>query len=127
MACLFCELQHNAGDVLYENDAFYAVYDIRPVSPGHALVIAKKHINSFFDLDAPLAPLLLDALSGTRKKIDEKYGPAAYNIGVNDGSEAGRVIPHLHVHLIPRYAGEHGKGIEIAMKQGGSVRTAVNG
>jgi diadenosine tetraphosphate (Ap4A) HIT family hydrolase len=49
---------------------------------------------------------LLDLLARTKAALDEAHSPAGYNIGINDGAAAGQTIAHLHIHLIPRYAGD---------------------
>ena len=104
--CLFCSIYENKTGIVYENANFFTQFDKYPVTPGHAEVIPKRHVVSFFDLHENELPALLDALTKMRKTIDEKHNPDAYNIGVNDGEKAGRTIHHLHVHLIPRYKGD---------------------
>ncbi len=49
---------------------------------------------------------MLGALQQTKSELDDQYAPDAYNIGINDGIDAGQTIPHLHIHLIPRYKGD---------------------
>jgi diadenosine tetraphosphate (Ap4A) HIT family hydrolase len=76
------------------------------VSPGHTLVIPRRHIGSFFDLIPEERTDLLALLDEARKGIDAEFAPQAYNIGINDGPAAGQTVPHLHIHLIPRYDGD---------------------
>jgi len=49
---------------------------------------------------------MLRALDWAKQRLDDEFAPAAYNIGINDGSAAGQTVPHLHIHLVPRYAGD---------------------
>jgi len=77
-----------------------------PVSPGHTLVIPRRHIASFFELTADERADLLTLLDQARVGLDTEFHPDAYNIGINDGPAAGQTIGHLHIHLIPRYAGD---------------------
>ncbi len=49
---------------------------------------------------------MLELLEGQKKILDQEFLPAAYNIGINDGKAAGQTVPHLHMHLIPRYEGD---------------------
>ena len=74
-----------------------------PISPGHTLVIPKRHIGSFFDLNADEREDLLTLLERAKVVIDAEFKPDGYNIGINDGPAAGQTVPHLHIHLIPRY------------------------
>jgi diadenosine tetraphosphate (Ap4A) HIT family hydrolase len=104
--CLFCEWLNKKKDFVHKNNSFYSFFDENPVSGGHALVIPKKHIVSFFDLDDKEMADLLEAVKNVKKVIDKKYKPDGYNIGVNEGEVAGRTINHLHVHVIPRYKGD---------------------
>jgi diadenosine tetraphosphate (Ap4A) HIT family hydrolase len=103
-ACPFCSLPRDR--VLHERETAYAIRDGFPVSPGHTLVIPRRHVASFFEItDAELADLM-SLLSAARDDLDREFRPAGYNIGINDGAAAGQTVPHLHIHLIPRYAGD---------------------
>ena len=117
MPCLFCTLKENKANYLYENESWYVLPDKYPASPGHSLVILKAHKDSLFELDESEWAELQNALNNAKKKLDASHEPDAYNIGVNDGKAAGRVIDHLHIHLIPRYAKAPAKGgIEALLK-----------
>jgi len=76
------------------------------VSPGHTLIIPKRHVGSFFDLAASEVDAMTSLLKVAKVKLDEEFGPDSYNIGVNDGPAAGQTVPHVHMHLIPRYKGD---------------------
>ncbi|MDO8538159.1 MAG: HIT family protein [archaeon] len=104
--CLFCNLYEKHEELLADTEYFYAVYDTAPVSKGHALIIPKQHIVSFFDLDEDQVVEMFEAIRMVKEQIEEEYHPDGYNIGINEGLAAGRSINHLHVHLIPRYAGD---------------------
>ncbi len=93
-------------DNLPENEHFYAVYDANPETNGHALVISKKHVESFFELNKDEVNELYELLSKIKIIVDNKFHPDGYNVGVNDGQVAGQTIFHLHIHLIPRYKGD---------------------
>ncbi|MBI5035725.1 HIT domain-containing protein [Candidatus Micrarchaeota archaeon] len=117
MTCLFCDLAQNKDAFLYENSFFYCVPDKFPASPGHALIILKTHKESFFELAPEELDGAMDALKETKKILDGKHRPDAYNIAVNEGAAAGRMIPHMHIHLIPRYASaEKRGGVEVLLK-----------
>jgi len=102
--CPFCGLPPQR--VLHENAWALVVRDAYPVSPGHTLVIPRRHIASFFDLSTDEHGALVDLLRVAREELSRERQPAAYNIGINDGAAAGQTVPHLHVHLIPRYTGD---------------------
>ncbi|MEP6972069.1 MAG: HIT family protein [Betaproteobacteria bacterium] len=102
--CAFCHLP--AVRIVASNSYGLVVRDGYPVSHGHTLVIARRHIESFFDLRLAERAGILDLLDAAKIAIDEEFAPDGFNIGINDGTTAGQTIPHMHIHLIPRYAGD---------------------
>ena len=104
MNCPFCEIEESR--VILESDIGLVIRDAFPISPGHTLVIPKKHIPSFFKLERADRDGLLDLLEKAKLNLDREYNPQSYNVGINDGPEAGQTIPHLHIHIIPRYRGD---------------------
>ena len=113
--CFFCDLgQGEITDLILENDEFFAVYDAAPANPGHdghVLVIPKKHVVSYFDMDPEYRARLYKFEKEVKDIIDKKHNPDGYNIGINDGEQAGQVVAHLHVNIIPRFKGDGGKAI----------------
>lgn len=81
-------------------------YDGFPVTPGHSLIVPKRHISSFFETTNEERDALFDMLAEMRQLLISKRSPDGFNIGINDGSAAGQTIMHLHIHLIPRYVGD---------------------
>lgn len=105
--CFFCNQDNKEKQQwIAENDLFYSRWDGFPVSNGHAEVVPKRHIVSFFELTNTEVLQMYDLIIKTQKIITEKFNPAGYNIGLNEGSVAGRTIHHLHLHIIPRYVGD---------------------
>jgi diadenosine tetraphosphate (Ap4A) HIT family hydrolase len=105
--CLFCDKDNKEKHrVILENDLFYSRWDNFPVSKGHADIVPKKHIGSFFELTDEDVLQMYDLITKTKKIITEKFQPDGYNVGFNEGAAAGRTIDHLHIHIIPRYTGD---------------------
>ncbi len=104
MNCFFCSL--DPSRILDSNAYCFMIRDDFPISPGHTLIIPKRHVGSFFELDAAEQHALLALLDSAKKSLDIEYQPDTYNLGLNDGPAAGQSIPHVHFHLIPRYAGD---------------------
>ena len=102
--CPFCTL--DSIRIIDANDHAMAIMDGFPISPGHTLVIPKRHIASLFEATRDERDSLLDLLEQVKTKLQEKYSPDGFNIGVNDGVAAGQTVMHLHIHLIPRYSGD---------------------
>ncbi len=118
--CPFCALPE--GRLVDGDRLVVTIRDLYQVSPGHTLVIPRRHFSSFFDATIEETAAIHDALHCARIAIDEELHPDGYNIGVNVGEAAGQTVMHLHVHLIPRFTGDmedprggirhcvHGKG-----------------
>jgi diadenosine tetraphosphate (Ap4A) HIT family hydrolase len=83
-----------------------AVADAYPVSPGHTLVIPRRHITSVFELTGEEVVAIHGLLCCMKDQLTRTIHPAGYNVGINDGAAAGQTVLHLHVHLIPRFAGD---------------------
>lgn len=102
--CPFCTLPESR--VLLRNHAAMAIRDAYPLTQGHSLVIPLRHIASFFDTTRQERDAILALLDQAKLQLQSEYGPAGYNIGINDGAAAGQTVGHLHIHLIPRYPGD---------------------
>jgi diadenosine tetraphosphate (Ap4A) HIT family hydrolase len=100
-ACPFCNLESDL--IISESDYTVTIQDGFPVSEGHTLIVPKRHVQSFFELHAIEKAAIIQALEEAKEALDREFSPAGYNIGINDGESAGQTIPHVHVHLIPRY------------------------
>lgn len=99
--CPFCSLPNER--VVLSNISGLVVRDAYPVSPGHTLIIPRRHLGSFFELDLGERQDLLSLLDKAKAELQITHRPQGYNIGINDGPAAGQTVPHLHIHLIPRY------------------------
>lgn len=102
--CPFCSLPSDR--ILGENEKALWFHDGFPISPGHSLIVPKRHIPSFFDASADERLALLALLDQAKEAVHHDYAPDGFNIGVNVGEAAGQTVPHLHIHLIPRYLGD---------------------
>jgi diadenosine tetraphosphate (Ap4A) HIT family hydrolase len=102
--CPFCSPP--ADRVILERDLVLALQDGFPVSPGHALVIPRRHVAGWFETTEDEKHALLRALDDAKAVIEHAHSPDGYNIGINVGAAAGQTVFHLHVHLIPRYRGD---------------------
>lgn len=65
--------------------------------------MSKRHIQSYFDLNEDELSEFHTVISKAKESITKDYSPDSYNIGINDGAAAGQTVPHLHIHIIPRY------------------------
>ena len=117
--CIFCKIVRKEIPSLrvYEDSDCVAMLDVKPLAPGHTVFIPKKHIALFEELDDDMMQKIF---VGVKKSIsmikNSALRPQAFTIGINDGKAAGQFVPHLHIHIIPRFDGD----------KGGSVHTIVN-
>ena len=111
--CPFWTLKYNP--VRAESELTLFLRDGFPVSPGHTLVVPGRHVASFFEVTETGQVELMTALAAAKEVMDREFSPDSYNVGINDGPAAGQSVPHVHIHLIPRYSGD-------SEEPGGGVR-----
>jgi diadenosine tetraphosphate (Ap4A) HIT family hydrolase len=102
--CPFCKPA--AERIVRAFDAVLVLRDGFPISPGHTLIVPRRHVASFFGLEAGEQAAMLDALTWAKAELERQHHPDAFNVGLNDGPAAGQTVPHCHIHLIPRYRGD---------------------
>ncbi|GAB5605588.1 HIT family protein [Sideroxyarcus sp. TK5] len=101
--CLFCKDPRGVSILC---DLAFSARDTYPTSPGHTLIIPRRHVASFFELTAEEFATCMDLIKEEKKLLDAEFKPDGYNVGVNVGPAAGQSIFHVHIHLIPRYKGD---------------------
>ncbi|KTG08095.1 HIT family hydrolase [Haloprofundus marisrubri] len=108
--CIFCKIV--AGDIpgrtVYETDEVLAFLDANPLSAGHTLVVPKEHAERLDDLSGAEASELFAAVHELTPRVESAVDADAVTVGINDGSAAGQEVPHVHVHLVPRFEGDGG-------------------
>ena len=83
-----------------------AVGDGFPLTPGHHLILSRRHEPNFFALRGEEVAAIMDVTARVRELIAERHAPDGFNIGVNVGVAGGQTVGHVHLHLIPRYDGD---------------------
>ena len=106
--CIFCNIEEKVQKdrIIYQDATWVAVLDGYPVTKGHTLIIPKRHVKTYFDLNYVELASLGVTIGIVKMKLDKMYNPNGYNIGANCGEAAGQSIPHCHIHVIPRYDGD---------------------
>jgi diadenosine tetraphosphate (Ap4A) HIT family hydrolase len=100
--CPFC----GNPEIVIENELAFAHYDSYPVNAGHCLIIPRRHVAEYFQATAEEKASIWALVDEMKIIIDREYSPDGYNIGVNIGKTAGQSVPHIHIHMIPRYRGD---------------------
>lgn len=103
--CVFCNLDESRIEI--ENDLALSFKDLYPVTNGHTLIIPKRKVQSFFDLTEEETAAMFELLHLQKEDLKNKDSSiTGFNIGINDGEDAGQTIMHCHIHLIPRRSGD---------------------
>ena len=108
--CIFCAIADGEipARTVHETDDALAFLDANPLAPGHTLVIPKAHAERVGDLDADRASAVFDVVSEITPEVEAAVDADGANVGINDGAAAGQEVPHVHVHIIPRFEGDGG-------------------
>jgi len=103
MNCIFCKIANNEAEAkkLYENEKIVVFMDLNPNTNGHMLVVPKKHITDFTEMDNDTVTAINDATKKMHKLIMNKLNPDGIKLVVNYGEL--QVVKHYHLHLIPFY------------------------
>lgn len=130
--CIFCDIiaGHRPSVKIHEDDKVLAFMDIFPLRRGHVLIVPKSHHRQLHELDPGLRALLFD--TGTRiatALYASTLAPAAVHYNVNDGPAAHQTVPHVHLHILPRYRGDNGSFLASLLRKPfdmalGPVKTA---
>jgi len=103
--CPFCS-PSSQTELQLESATAYSISDKYPVSEGHVLIIPKRHVEDYFQLTFKEQSACWFMLNKAKEIISKKYKPDGFNIGININKSAGQTVPHVHIHLIPRYSGD---------------------
>jgi len=103
--CLFCSPSPEM-ELVTESATVYAILDSYPVTPGHTLIIPKQHHDDYFEMPERTKMACWFVVDRVKALLVNRFRPDGFNIGINNGTCAGQTIPHVHIHLIPRYRGD---------------------
>lgn len=105
MPCVFCEIVNDAGrgHIVYEDDSHIAFLDRYPITEGHCLVIPKTHYELLTDMPQETIGNLFSLVPRLARAVLHATGADAFSLGQNNGKAARQIVPHVHVHIIPRY------------------------
>lgn len=105
MSCIFCDIisKNREGHFIYEDEYHVAFLDKYPIDKGHALVVPKKHYEKIIDMPEDTVGNLFSAIPKIARAILSATHADAFSLAQNNGRAAKQIIPHVHVHIIPRY------------------------
>lgn len=105
MDCIFCDIiqGNRKGHLIYEDEFHMAILDKYPIDDGHSLVIPKQHHERITDMGFSDVGLLFSHVPKIANAVLKATNADAFSLGQNNGRAAKQIIPHVHVHIIPRY------------------------
>lgn len=118
MDCIFCKIINGEipTEKVYEDEENVGFLDANPISPGHTVVIPKVHVAKITDMNDERVSTLFNAVKRTAGHVEKGIGAEGLNIGINHGEKAGQAIPHIHVHIIPRFEGDKGGSVHMIVR-----------
>lgn len=122
--CIFCKILNKQipNYTVYEDEHVLAFLDIFPHAKGHTVVVPKQHKETFLELSDVETQFIASGVQKTMDKIQAVLKPDGFNVGWNERLAGGQVVPHLHVHIFPRYEGDGGGSIHSIIKNAGDVK-----
>jgi diadenosine tetraphosphate (Ap4A) HIT family hydrolase len=103
MSCPFCVWKKLDGQTFYETQNFVCLYNIRPVFPGHSLIVPKRHMTTILQMNEDEIEEFPSVVKLAMVVLKKAYRPDGFNIILQEGSAAGASIKHVHFHVIPRH------------------------
>lgn len=106
MDCIFCDIvnRKRPAHIVYENAKIIVFLDKYPIDEGHTLIVPKKHYERITDMPNDEINAVFTAVSPVARSMMTATGGVAFNVAQNNGREAMQIVPHMHVHIIPRKA-----------------------
>ena len=103
--CVFCKIAEGKipASKVYEDSRVVSFLDIMPANKGHCLVVPKKHASTIMEMEEKDLEAVVKAAKKVAKAVSLTFGNASFNIMMNNGKEAGQIVDHAHIHIIPRF------------------------
>ena len=103
--CIFCDIIGGKlpSHVIYDDDDCLVILDKYPIDNGHSLIITRQHYEKITDMNTDCVSRLFSKVPKIINAIIKATGADAFSIAQNNGKAAKQIIPHVHIHLIPRY------------------------
>jgi histidine triad (HIT) family protein len=110
--CIFCKIINKSipNAIIYEDEKFLAFLDRYPINYGHALLIPKDHFDTILEMPLNLVGEMYSLVPQIAKSIISTIDGNGFNVSQNNGRSANQIIPHVHVHIVPRFSLEKVKG-----------------
>lgn len=106
--CIFCKIVKGEApaEKVYEDDNFLGFLDVNQVADGKTLIVSKKHYKTLLDMPSSLGNEMLEAIKKVGLDLIDKGKAEGFNVLINSFEVAGQVVPHAHIHILPRKKGD---------------------
>jgi histidine triad (HIT) family protein len=120
MSCIFCRIVAGEipAEIVARGDRFVAFLDVQPLADGHVLVVPSAHEAAIEDMDPADADALFRAVRALAGPTRAAVGAAGTTVGINNGDATGQTIPHVHVHIVPRWTGDGAGSVHTIFRPG---------
>ena len=120
MSCIFCRIVAGEipAEIVARGDGYAAFLDVTPLADGHVLVVPVAHVAAIEDLAPADADALFRAVRQLAGPTRAAVGAAGSTIGINNGAATGQTIPHVHVHIVPRWEQDGAGSVHTIFRQG---------
>ncbi len=120
MSCVFCRIVSGAipAEIVARDDGALAFLDVNPLADGHTVVIPTAHTGRVEELTPAQVEQLFRTVARVTGPVRRAVGAEATTIGINDGPASGQTIPHVHVHVVPRWSGDGGGNVHLIFRPG---------
>jgi len=105
MDCIFCDIIQGKkqGNFIYEDESHVAFLDKYPIDYGHSLVLPRDHFEKVTDMNSEMVGDLFSKVPKIAKATMETINADAFSLAQNNGRAAKQIVPHVHIHIIPRF------------------------
>jgi histidine triad (HIT) family protein len=120
MSCVFCRIVKGEipAEVVACEAGAVAFLDVHPLADGHTVVVPTAHVGLVEELEPAQVSQLFGAVARLAGAVRRAVGAAATTIGINDGPASGQTIPHVHVHIVPRWEGDGAGNVHLIFRPG---------
>lgn len=121
--CLFCKILQKEipNHTVFEDEHTLAFLDIFPCAKGHTVVIPKVHAETLLDLNGELTKEFYLGVKRAMERVEAILSPDGFTVGWNHGAAGGQAVPHLHVHILPRWENDGGGTMHTVIKNPGDM------
>ena len=120
MSCIFCRIVDGdiPAEVVAQDAHAVAFLDIAPLADGHTVVIPRRHVATLEDMPAAEVTALFGTVARLAGPVRHAVGAAGSTVGVNNGAATGQTIPHVHVHIVPRWPDDGAGSVHTIFRAG---------